>query len=287
MLASRAASSAGVPAALRAEVEELVEHRDDRLPARRSGRPRPARSRRRRCRRGTPRRRGEEEALVVAQREVGERVPAVGVHQPFRVRPSRPRCAGAVRRSGRKYQHREHDEARDAEGQQRGGEERREERRRVRVGPVQADEPAEDRGEPRQKVTSGVMRSPSVHSAGEAEHGHADHVDRDEPQHPEQRGRVGGCAEVVPVEQQGARTAPGTSRRPTGCGPLSMCGRRRAAKSPTAPATRAACARELVGEQEQQQPDHHRHHVPGHRHPTGAMPSGSPVMRLLEQRDQP
>ena len=126
---------------------------------------------------------GEEEALVVAQREVGERVPAVGVHQPRRRAPSRPRCAG---RAADQRPEQQHQQARPGpttpSASSAAGKNAAKNRRPYVYGPVEPDQAAERPSQSaRPGVRSGSSRSRSSPQRDDAEREHGGEVERDEP----------------------------------------------------------------------------------------------------------
>ena len=186
------------PGPLLAHLEELVEHVRPPTAARRSGRRRPARSRRCRCRRGTPRRRGRRRSSCRRAARSRPACPSRRCARGAWRAPSRPRCAGA-RGQRPEQQDREHDQADDAQRDQRRREVDREERRPVGVRAVEPDEAAEHR---LQHAADAQLRGDPAALRPErddAEDQHGDQVERHEPDQAEQRRRVGRRAEGPPV----------------------------------------------------------------------------------------
>ena len=146
--------------------------------------------------RGTPRRPGRRRSSCRRGARSTRACPTVGVDEPRGVRP----VVVGVRAPGRErpeQQHDQHDGAHDAQRAQGGREERREERRPVGVGPVEADQTGRDR------LHRAAGREVRAHAPAfgpqrdRAEHDHGDQVGRDEAHQAQQRRRVRRRPEVV------------------------------------------------------------------------------------------
>ena len=210
---------------------------------------------------------GEEEVLVVAQREVGQRVPAVGVHEPRGVLPVVLGVRGA-RGQRPEQQDREHDQARRRPARPAPPGSRP---RRTATGRCTGRRARRGRRTPspahRRCSSAGVIRLRSGPERDDAEHQHGDQVQRHEPDEAEQRRRVDRRAEGPPVGDQRDQHADAERQRDR-VRPLDQVreGADREQRHRDPPGRVFALA-ELVGQQDQQQPDDHRHDVADDRHP--------------------
>ena len=160
----------------------------------------------------------EEEALVIAQREVGQRVRSVEPDQAAGARPVRLGMRRAPS-NGPKEQERKPDHADDPQHQQRCGEVVAEEAPVVGDGTADANESP---GDGLQAAEEGELLTEMLAldaQAGEADAKDHDDVQRPDPEQPQKRRRVGPGPKVAPVVRAGPPSWPRCRRQRSDAGP--------------------------------------------------------------------